>query len=308
MTLACLGSLAQERHATPTFDVVVIENDSQDDSYDVLREGIREHAWERWVSLHKTSRNGGFSYGVNAGVRHTLASERRPDAFLLLNPDTYVRAGAIDALVGALRDDPDIGIVGSRLEDPDGAIQHSRFRFPSIANQLDDGLRLGVVHRMLGDRVTCPPLSDEAHDIDWLAGASMLIRSEVFERVGLFDEDFFLYFEELDFTRRARALGIRARYVPSSRVVHLVGQSTGVTARHGRPGRTPSYWFASRALYFRKHHSRLYKLLADAAFLLGRAGCHVLRGLRGRKSDDPPRFMWDFFRHNCLPRKSQRSQ
>ena len=123
----------------------------------------------------------------------------------------------------------------------------------------------------------------------------------------IFDEDFFLYYEELDFTRRAHALGVRTRYVPSSRVVHLVGQSTGVTSRNKRPGRTPGYWFESRKRYFKKHHSALYKLLADAAFVLGRSIHHVLRVLRRRPNLEPPRYLWDFVRNNWLPGGRARS-
>lgn len=307
LALECLDSLAQERDAMPTLEVAVVENDSPDDSYETLSAAIAARGWSEWVHLEKSPHNGGFGFGVNVAVRRGLAAPSPPDGFLLLNPDTYVRDGAVGALVEALRTDPAVGIVGSRLEDPDGTVQHSRFRFPSLCNALDDGLRLGILHRLLGDRVTCPPHTETAHDIDWLAGASMLIRREVFELVGLFDEGFFLYYEELDFTRRAHALGVRTRYVPSSRVVHLVGQSTGVTSRNKRPGRTPGYWFESRKRYFKKHHSALYKLLADAAFVLGRSIHHVLRVLRRRPNLEPPRYLWDFVRNNWLPGGRARS-
>jgi len=301
LVVDCLDSLAGERDCDKTLTAVVVENDSQDDSADVLRTAIDERGYGDWVELRVMPRNGGFAYGVNAGVQPALTGDDPPAAFLLLNPDTYVRPGAIQALVDALDADPAVGMVGSRIEDPDGTPQHSRFRFPNVGNELDTGLSLGIVHRLLGDRVTCPPIVDEPHDIDWLSGASMLVRREVFEQVGPFDEEYFLYFEELDFFRRADALGIRSRYVPASRVVHLVGQSTGVTVRDRRPNRTPSYWFASRRRYYRKHHSRPYKLLADAAFMLGRAGHHVIRTLRLRRDTGPPWFLWDFFRHNWLP-------
>lgn len=301
LVVDCLDSLVGEWQSDRSLRVVVVENDSQDDSAEVLRAAIDERGFEEWVELRVMPRNGGFAYGVNAGVQPALTGEDPPDAFLLLNPDTYVRPGAIRALTDGLTSDPAVGMVGSRVEDPDGTPQHSRFRFPNIGNELDTGLRLGIVHRLLGDRVTCPPIVDEPHDIDWLSGASMMVRREVFERVGPFDEGYFLYFEELDFFRRANALGIRSRYVPASKVVHLVGQSTGVTVRDRRPGRTPSYWFESRRRYYGKHHSRLYKLVADAAFMFGRMGHHVIRTLRLRKDTGPPWFLWDFFRHNWLP-------
>ena len=298
LVVACLESLAGERLALPDLRAVVVDNPGGDDSRDVLARAIAANGWQDWVELRPMPRNGGFAYGVNAGVLPALRGTDPPDAFLLLNPDTWVRPGAVAALVEFLRAHPEVGMAGSRLEDPDGTPQHSRFRFPGIANQFDDALQFGVVSRLLRRWRTSPPIADAPHEIDWLSGACTMVRREVFERVGPFDEGYFLYFEELDFSRRAHALGIRSWYVPSSRVVHLVGQSTGVTVRGRRPERTPAYWFASRRRYYGKHHARLYGIATDVAFVIGRAGWHVLRVLRRRRDEGAPRFLRDFVRHN----------
>jgi hypothetical protein len=242
-------------------------------------------------------RNGGFSYGVNAGVQPAMTGPGAPDAFLLLNPDTYVRPGAVAELAAFLAARPDVGIAGSRLEDEDGTAQHSRFRFPGVLSALDEGCQFGPAHRILRRWATCPPLVDHPHRIDWLSGACMLVRREVFARVGPFDEGFFLYFEELDFSRRAHALGITSWYVPASRVVHLVGRSTGVTVRDRRPPRLPAYWFASRARYFGKHHGRPYRFVVDLAFVAGRLFGDAVRIARRRPATGPPRLLGDFTRH-----------
>ncbi|MFY9343071.1 MAG: glycosyltransferase family 2 protein [Planctomycetota bacterium] len=294
----CLASLAGERSGGHELRVTVVDNPGGDDSLATLRAAIDRHHWTDWVDLVAMPRNGGFAYGVNAGVQPALAGPAPPDAFLLLNPDTWVRPGAVGLLVDFLAAHPDIGMAGARLEDADGTGQHSRFRFPSIASELDHGLQLGIVARLLHRCVTCPPLVDTPHQIDWLSGACVLIRRPVFERTGPFDDGYFLYFEELDFARRAHRLGIRSWYVPQSRVVHLVGQSTGVTVRDRRPPRTPAYWFQSRNRYYGKHHGRLYKLAADLAFACGRAMAHLLDLLRGRPDTRPPHFLRDFVRHN----------
>lgn len=298
LVVDCLASLASERQQHPGLRVVVVDNPGGDDSVNVLRSAISQHGWDDWAELQPMPRNGGFAYGVNAGVQPVLKGQRPPDAFLLLNPDTWLRPGAVTALVDFLQQHPEAAMVGSRLEDPDGTVQHSRFRFPSLASELDNGLNIGLVHRMLRRWSTCPPLVDTPHEIDWLSGACMLIRREVFELTGPFDEDYFLYFEELDFVRRAANLGFRSWYVPASRVVHLVGQSTGVTVRNQRPNRMPEYWFASRSRYFRKHHSRLGKFLIDIAFAGGRAFSMALQWLRRRPNYAPPHFWSDFVRHN----------
>jgi N-acetylglucosaminyl-diphospho-decaprenol L-rhamnosyltransferase len=300
LVVPCLASLAGERGGRHDVRAVVVDNPGGDESGRSLARAIAERGWTDWAEVRVMPKNGGFSYGVNAGVQPALASSAPPDAFLLLNPDTWVRPGAVAALADFLDARPDVGMAGSRLEDPDGTPQHSRFRFPSLANEFDHALGLGMVTRLLKDRVTCPPIADHPHEIDWLSGASMIVRRTVFEQVGPFDEGYFLYFEELDFARRAHALGLRSFYVPASRVVHHVGQSTGVTRRE-RPRRTPAYWFRSRRRYYRKHHHPVYRLLVDLSFVLGRAAGHVLRVLRKRPYEGPPHFLRDFIRHNLWP-------
>jgi GT2 family glycosyltransferase len=298
LVVACLETLARERQELPDLRVVVVDNPGGDDSLEVLRNAVDVHRWHDWVEVRAMPRNGGFAYGVNAGVQPALAAPDPPDAFLLLNPDTYVHPGAVATLARFLDAHPGVGMVGSRLEDADGTVQHSRFRFPSIASELDGGLSLGIVARLLHKRVTCPPLVDTPHEIDWLSGACQMVRREVFDLVGPFDEGYFLYFEELDFARRAHDLGVRSWYVPQSRVVHLVGRSTGVGVREGRQTRMPGYWFNSRTRYFLKHHGQLYKVVADLAFTTCKAVWHCLRVLRRRRYDEPPRFLRDFVRHN----------
>lgn len=298
---ACLASLADERQRVPGLSVVVVDNDSQDGSAERLQTAIQTAGWQDWADVRAMPVNGGFAYGVNAGVQPALQGRPGYDAFWLLNPDTYVRPGALAHLIAYLREHPAAAMVGSRLEDPDGTPQHSQFRFPNLANVFDDALRLGIWHRLIGDRATCPPIADEPHPIDWLSGASMLVRREVFERTGPFDEGYFLYFEELDFCRRAHALGFRCFYVPQSRVVHLVGQTTGVSGRERMKKRMPAYWFASRSRYHRKFHGVLHKIACDALDVLGRLGFHTLRLLRGRPNCDAPHFVRDFVRHNLWP-------
>jgi N-acetylglucosaminyl-diphospho-decaprenol L-rhamnosyltransferase len=299
LVVACLTSISTERSDAHPIRVVVVDNPSGDDSVAVLNQSIASAGWNAWVDVRPMPKNGGFSYGVNAGVMPALSQSEPPDAFLLLNPDTIIHPGAITTLVRFLESRPEVGIAGSRLEDPDGTVQHSRFRFPSVASELDNGLALGFVTRLLRHRVSSPPLVGTAHRTDWLSGACQIIRRDVFEAVGGFDERFFLYFEELDFARRANSLGIQSWYVPESRVVHLAGQSTGIGVRNRRPGRMPAYWFESRARYLDKHHGRFYRLAADLSFAQGRACCHALRVLRLRPNTDPPWLLLDFIHHSC---------
>jgi GT2 family glycosyltransferase len=245
-------------------------------------------------------RNGGFAYGNNEAIRPALRGGSPPDFVLLLNPDTVVRPRGVKALLDFMRDHPDAGIAGSRLEDPDGTQQRSAFRFHSLGSELDDGLRLGFVSRLLTNKSVAPPVRDDTHKTDWVAGASMIIRREVFDAIGLMDEGYFMYYEEVDFCLRANRAGWPCWYVPESRVVHLVGQASGVTLQGTRPKRRPDYWFDSRRRYFLKNHGRVYTALADAVWALAFATFRLRRIIQRKPDTDPPRLLYDFLRHSVM--------
>jgi len=128
----------------------------------------------------------------------------------------------------------------------------------------------------------------------------MIVRRKVFENVGLLDERYFMYFEETDFCLRARRAGWTCWYIPASRVVHLVGQCSGVTDKKQPPRRRPVYWFDSRRRYFVKNHGRAYALLADMAWTAGMSVYRVRRLVQRKPDTDPPRFLSDFLRRSTL--------
>jgi len=306
LTLGAIASLAPERRSHPDLRVTVIENDSRDGSLETLQQAVATPSFSDWVRVVGMPSNGGFAHGVNAGVGPGLAEPNPPDAFLLLNPDTILRPGALSALVAFLQTHPRVGIAGSRLEDEDGTQQHSSFRFPGFWSELDSGLRLGFVSRLLQQHRIAEPLRDDAHRTGWVAGACALVRREVFERIGLMDDGFFLYFEETDFMRRAADAGYECWYVPASRVVHLVGRSSGVTTRGWVTPRRPAYWFESRKRYFRRHHGALGALACHLAYFLGYTSWRVRNLVERRPSLDPPCFWRDFAAHHFLPRALRR--
>lgn len=295
LVVDCLRSLAPE---VATADpIIVVDSDSGDDSVSRLQDAIKKNQWANRVHLLRLLRNGGYSAGNNAGIRWAQDHGPRVDYFLLLNPDTIVRPGAIAALIEFLETHPQVGIAGSRLEDPDAAPQRSAFRFPSLLSELEGGLRLGFITRWLHRFVVAPPVRDEPHSTDWVAGASMMIRREVINQIGLMDEGYFLYFEEVDYCKMARRAGWSCWYVPASRIVHLVGQSTGVTDPKVAPKRVPQYWFASRRRYFVKNHGRLYAALASVVWVTGYALWRVRRWLQRKPDRDPPCYLRDFLKY-----------
>lgn len=305
----CLRSLASEMVGLPGSLVVVADNASGDGSLELLQRTITEHRFDAWARVLALPKNGGFSYGNNRAVERFLdrAAIERPDYVLFLNPDTVVRPGALRALLAFMDAHTEVGIAGSRLEDPDGTPQHCRFRFLSILGELEHTLQIGAVSRLLARQKIAPPLVDHAHPIDWVSGASMIVRRAVFDDIGLMDEHYFLYYEELDFTLRAARAGWPCWFVPESRVVHLVGQSTGVTNRHEKPKRRPRYWFDSRKRYFVKNHGRMYFAAASVAWFAGTLLRRCVGWLRRRPDEDPPRLLADFVRYGFTraPRPSE---
>jgi N-acetylglucosaminyl-diphospho-decaprenol L-rhamnosyltransferase len=299
LTIASLRALAPEIAACPGVTAVVVENASGDDSSARIRSAITEAGWS-WVTFIESERNGGYAAGNNLAIRPRLDGAVGPDYFLLLNPDTEVRPGAVTALVDFMEQHPAVGVAGSSLLNPDGAAWATAFRFPSVLGELESGVRLGPVTRLLDRWVVPMKMGEEPRQVDWVPGASMLVRRQVFETVGLMDEEYFLYFEETDFCLQARRAGWSCWYVPASRVMHIAGQSTGVTDREAAPRRRPQYLFDSRRRYFVKNHGLGYAALADLAWSLGFASWRVRRRLQGKPDLDPPCLLADSLRNSVF--------
>lgn len=302
LTVACLRSIAPHVPLLPNMHVVVTDNASGDGSAERIGKVIAGENMSSWATLMPLPKNGGYAYGNNAAVRPALASKNPPEYVLLLNPDTVLRPNAIQALVSFMRAHPDCGIAGSRLEDPDGTPQTSAFNFPNAWAELDRGLQLGFVAKLLETKLVVRPIPDQACAVDWVAGASMLVRREVFDHIGLIDEAYFLYFEEVDFLLRAKRAGFETYYVPDSRVVHHVGASTGVSNHRVAAKRVPDYWWDSRRRYFLKNHGPIGAAAADVAWLLG-FSLHTLRQrVAPKHANDPPHVLEDFVRNGVWRR------
>jgi N-acetylglucosaminyl-diphospho-decaprenol L-rhamnosyltransferase len=297
LVVDCLHSVAQELARVPGTHVAVCENGSGDDSASTIRTAIDDNGWQTWCSLTVTKTNLGFTGGNNVLLRPALQSVDPPQYVLLLNPDTVVRPNAFKALVDHMDQNPTIGIAGSRLEDPDGTPQRSAFRFQSPLGEFEGNLKLGLVTRLLEPWVVAPPVLDHAVKTDWVAGASMMVRSEVFKEVGLLDEGYFTYFDDIDFCFNAQKHGWPTWYVPTSRVVHLVGRSTGVT---NKPKRLPPYLFEARRRYFLKNHSPVYAAMVDACMIAGLALWRLRALLTGRKDETVPRLLFDSIRQSVF--------
>jgi GT2 family glycosyltransferase len=295
LTIDCLRSLSAEIPRVPDAKVAVCENGTGPDDARRLREAIDANGWSGWVTLTAIEPNRGFTGGNNVILREAMKSDNPPEYVLLLNSDTIVLPHALDSLVDFMDKNPKVGIAGSRLETPEGDVHISAFRYHTIANEFDRGLRFGFVSNLLSRWSLTPPPPANECEADWVAGASMIIRRQVLDEIGLLDEDYYTYFDDIDYCMRARKVGWPTWYVPSSRVIHLVGCSTKISdpAKEQVARRRPNYWYQARARFFVKSYGPIYAALADAAFLVGFAVWRIRRRLQRKPDTDPRHMMLD---------------
>jgi N-acetylglucosaminyl-diphospho-decaprenol L-rhamnosyltransferase len=254
----CLDAIARER-ATVDFDieVLVLDNASQDGSVDVAR----KHPVTTDVIALGTRR--GKAANDSALLRRATGR-----FCLLLNEDSELEPGATAALHAAMAADERAGAAGAMLVRPDGGQQPSAWRFPSASTALFTALWL---HKALVVQST----GDETRPVDWVQSAAMLVRRAAAEEIGFFDEDFFVYSDEVDFCKRLALAGWHTLYVPGARAVHHEQLSTGNV-----PARRIVEFSRNRNRYLRKHHSWVtawtVRLLTAWTYALRALGALVL--------------------------------
>jgi N-acetylglucosaminyl-diphospho-decaprenol L-rhamnosyltransferase len=248
----CLESLRAHAGGLD-LDVVVVDNGTTRESRDLVE---RDHGWARVLVCP----NRGFGHANNQG----LATVDAP-WILFLNPDTEFREGTLEALVGELERRPRVGLAGVRQIGPDGALLPTMRRFPSVTRALGDALgleRLPGRPGWLGERETRLDRYDGTFEADWTIGSFMLARREAVERVGGFDERFFVYSEEVDFCLRVRAAGWTVAHVPLVTILHHGSSVRTLDPRMSRQNAYAQLQFAG------KHFSAPARAGYRAALLL----------------------------------------
>jgi N-acetylglucosaminyl-diphospho-decaprenol L-rhamnosyltransferase len=298
LTIDCLRSLDPEMQRAPGFRVGLLENGTGGDSAERLRTAIHDNGWESWVDLTEVYPNRGFTGGNNLLIRPALESPLPPDYIILLNSDTIVKEHALDELVAFMDSHPEVGIAGSQMLWPDGTVRSSPFRFPGIATELDRGLRLGIVTKLLSPWGLEPPKPKVSSPVEWVSGASMILRRTMLEEIGLLDDGLYTYFDDIDICWRARKAGWQTWYVVESKVIHLGGSSTGVTAK--AVDRRPTYWFQARRRCLLTMYGNVYTALVDATFIVANALFRVRRWIQRKPDPDPKHLLIDSIRHSVF--------
>ena len=268
----------------------IVDNHSPDESAASLRQALADLTN---VHLVEAPNNGGFGYGNNQIIDRVLKGEIAADYVYLLNPDAIPAPGSIALMVDYLDKHPEVGVVGSGLTNEDGTHTDSMFRFPSFLSEIESALAFGPTSVML--RSYKQPLGDlrEAGPVGWVAGTSMMIRADVLRAVGGFDEDFFLYWEEVELCHRISRAGFEIHGLPTAKVRHVGGISTGM---HRADRRLPDYWHESRNLYFQKTGTGYPLPLLNAVTALCLAARRSLQFLR-RMPTTQPRLLSDHIKH-----------
>lgn len=263
-------------------ELAVVENGGDDDVEDLV------HAVWPTATVIVSQTNVGFAVGVNAGVGVTSG-----EAILLLNPDAEVEPGTIKTLLKALDQLPDAGIVAPRMLDEHGRPVLSCYPFLSplaVAWRHLQLIRL-FPNAVLGRyrRATLAPAQTEPVPVDWAQGACLLIRRDLLDEVGRLDPEFFLYAEEVDLAKRVTRAGWKTYLIPTARVRHAEGSSSGQVV----PLKLASHYL-SKAVYFQKHHSVAAQDAVRAILLLDLGLRMVYRAigvLRGQPADARQRLM-----------------
>lgn len=274
LVIDCLATLPDDIAAIPGAIVVVVDNGSGDDSLEQIETAIADNGWS-FAQAIRSEQNLGFAGGNNVALEAFDA-----DRYLLLNSDTLVRPGAIVELMTAMDDRPDIGLVGPRLEWPDGTPQESCFRFRTPITEMITAARTGPLTKLFASHEGTLPVSDDPIEPDWTTFACCLIRGDVIHQVGVLDAGYFMYFDDIDYCRRARNAGWGILHWPAAHVVHLRGKSGPVKEMLAKRGRRPAYFYESRNRYFGKFYGRLGLWLTNLLWEAGRlvAWCRELVG------------------------------
>ncbi|MEI8305979.1 MAG: glycosyltransferase family 2 protein [Chloroflexales bacterium] len=254
-----------------SFEVIVLDNASSDDSVAVVRERFPA------VRMIVNQENIGFGRANNQGA--AIAHGRY---LLLLNPDAFVHTDTVDRLVAFMDTHPDAGSAGCKLLYEDGSLQRSVTAFPTVLTELYTTLGLDRAfpqHPAFGHYKLTYWNMDDQRPVDALMGACLILRRSVIDQIGLFDEQFFMYSEEVDLCYRLRRAGWKNYFIPDVTATHIWGGSSRLV-----PQTTFLRLFRSRVQFFRKHYGSAsvaaYKLVLLAASAMRVIGGPLIFALR----------------------------
>ena len=282
--------------------LVLVDNQSPDNTVELINTFIDKSPVKSRITFCAEKGNHGFGKGCNIGAANAIETFN-PDYFWFLNPDTKITQENYIPLISFSKRKPHADFIGSSLKDELGKQHAGAFRFPSIKNTISQQLSLKLFDRMFPNSTTAYQIFDTPHKADWLTGASFLAKRSSFNKLGGFDEKFFLYFEEVDLFYRAKQLNMESWSCPDSCVFHISGASTGMNnakleSKQRKP--RPKFWFESRRYFYLKNYGRSYFAITDLCFLLCREISKIKFFIKGQPSTQPIIRFSDILKHSAL--------
>ena len=276
-TIGCIYSVLQSTYKD--YEVIIVDNDSKDNSQKILEKEFPH------LKLIQTGKNLGYSGGNNRGIKHAL--ERGANLVWILNPDTIVAPDALEKMMQGISR-TDVGIVTPKIY---------YYDFPNTVCFVDGSMNLktGYVGNIHCGEVDNGQFNEE-HYLRQAPGASLLIKKEVFEKVGFFDEKYFLFYEDIDFCVKARKAGFKILFVPGAKIWHKVGASVGKNNPNNQ------YYMTRNRLYFvRKFNRPLWWLVFTTIFglkLIARAAKSKITGKNKEVVQAAREGFWDFLNNH----------
>lgn len=252
---ACIVTLLSQQDVYT--EIVVVDNASTDDSLEMLRSRFPD------IKVIANETNNGFGKAHNQAIKISDG-----DYHLILNPDTQLSEPFIlKKMAEYMTANPDIGILGPKILNSDGSLQYSARRFPSmIAGMFRNTVldKLFPKNRFVRDYLMTDWAHDQISNVDWLSGAALMVRKETIQQIGILDERFFMYCEDIDWCKRAHDAGWRVVYYPVATIIHRIGASSDKD-----PYRAIRLHHKSMLQYFLKYNCYKPSVLLTPLVMLG---------------------------------------
>jgi len=252
----CLESVIRETRDT-RYEIWVIDNHSRDDSVQMLKESFPQ------VHLIENTENLGFTRANNQAI-----AKCRCDLILLLNPDTIIQDGALDKMVRFMDEHADVGAAGCRVLNEDGTLQLACRRSiptPAVAFYKLSGLSRLFPNSKVMARYNLTYLDpNTTHEVDAVSGAFLLIRKQVIDRIGMLDEDFWIFGEDIDWCIRTQKAGWKVMYYPDAHIIHYKGVGCGTNSR-----KTSYEFYRAMYLFHKKHFAKDCSFITNGLIYIG---------------------------------------
>jgi GT2 family glycosyltransferase len=252
----CLESVIRETRDT-RYEIWVIDNHSRDDSVQMLKESFPQ------VHLIENTENLGFTRANNQAI-----AKCQRDLILLLNPDTIIQDGALDKMVRFMDENSDVGAAGCRVLNGDGTLQLACRRSiptPAVAFYKLSGLSRLFPNSKVMSKYNLTYLDpNTTHEVDAVSGAFLLIRKQVVDRIGMLDEDFWIFGEDIDWCIRTKKAGWKVMYYPDAHIIHYKGVGCGTNSR-----KTSYEFYRAMYLFHKKHFARDCSPITNGLIYIG---------------------------------------